>query len=89
MHYLKKQLFNQLSFEQYLKLLQRGYLFAYKTGFLRFSSAYNYHYHVKRFINKGDTVLDIGANLGYFSLLFAQWVGATRSLKRTNWYRQI
>jgi len=31
---------------------------------------------VRREIQPGDTVLDIGANIGYFTLLFAQLVGA-------------
>ncbi|MDR1585433.1 MAG: FkbM family methyltransferase [Prevotellaceae bacterium] len=77
MFHLKKLLFGKLSFEQYLRLLQRGYLFAYRTGLLKFSPEYNYHYNVKKLINKGDTVIDIGANLGYYSFLFARWVGKT------------
>ncbi len=28
-------------------------------------------------IKKGDVVLDVGANLGYYTLLFSQWVGPT------------
>ena len=30
---------------------------------------------IKTKINPGDTVLDIGANIGYFSVLFSEWVG--------------
>ena len=30
---------------------------------------------IKTKINPGDTVLDIGANIGYFTVLFSEWVG--------------
>ena len=30
---------------------------------------------IKTKINKGDIVLDIGANIGYYSVLFSEWVG--------------
>ncbi|WP_353572721.1 FkbM family methyltransferase [Candidatus Albibeggiatoa sp. nov. BB20] len=32
---------------------------------------------VKQYIKQGDVVIDIGANIGYYSLLFAQLVGET------------
>ena len=32
---------------------------------------------LSRLVESGQVVLDIGANIGYFSLLFAKWVGAT------------
>jgi len=47
------------------------------TGILHFSHNYDLHYYVKNLINKGNTVIDIGANLGYYSFLFAKWVGTS------------
>jgi len=72
---MQKLLYNLVSQENYLRILQRGYFLAYHLGLLKWNANYAYHYFVKRFINKGDTIIDIGANLGYFSILFAKWTG--------------
>lgn len=71
----KRLLFKTLSLENYLRFLQRSYFALYHLGILRMSENYCHHYFVKRFIHKGDVVVDIGANLGYYSMLFARWVG--------------
>jgi FkbM family methyltransferase len=42
---------------------------------LKYNSTYAYHYFAKHLINQGDTVIDIGANLGYYSFLFSRWTG--------------
>ncbi|MDR2804665.1 MAG: FkbM family methyltransferase [Dysgonamonadaceae bacterium] len=73
---IKKFLYQSLTLENYLRVLQRSYFWAYQTGILKRSSDYAYHYFVKQLIREGDVVLDIGANLGYYSILFAQWVGS-------------
>lgn len=44
------------------------FLGSYETETLLFSS---------RFIDKGDHVLDIGANIGYFTVLFSTYVGSS------------
>ena len=72
---IKKILYSNLSCDNYLRVLQRSYFFLYRVGFLKFNRKFDYHYYVKKLINKGDTVIDIGSNLGYFSILFARWVG--------------
>jgi len=72
---IKAYLFRLLGEENYLKLLNRGFFFLYNTGLLKSNAGYSYHYFVKRFIKKGDTVVDIGANLGYFTKLYSKWVG--------------
>lgn len=77
MAFLKRFLFRNLSLENYLRVLQRTYFTLYKTGILRWNKIYIYHYYVKKLIKDGDAVIDIGANLGYYSLLFSKWVGMT------------
>lgn len=72
---VKKFLYKSLSMENYLRLLQRSYFFLYNCGVLRFSEKYACHYSIKKFIKPGDHILDIGANLGYYSILFAKWAG--------------
>jgi FkbM family methyltransferase len=72
---LKRFLCKSLSLENYLRFLQQGYFLAYNIGFLKRNPDYSYHYFVRKLIKNGDVVVDIGANLGYYSILFARWVG--------------
>lgn len=74
---IKKFTFRYFKIENYLRILQWAYFVSYKTGLLRLNENYTYHYHVKKLIRKGDIIIDIGANLGYYSILFAKWTGAT------------
>lgn len=75
MKFIKRLIFRTLGTERYLRTMQNGYFILYRTGLLRLSSDYDLHYYVHRLVHKGDTVIDIGANLGYYSVLFAEWVG--------------
>jgi len=72
---IKKFLYSNLSCDNYLRVLQRSYFLLYGLGFLKFNPKFACHYYAKRLINKGETVIDIGSNLGYYSILFARWVG--------------
>ena len=60
MSVIKKILYNSLSLEGYLRLLQRSYFVLYNIGLLRFSGKFHYHYNIKKLIDRGDTILDIG-----------------------------
>ncbi|MFA8451621.1 MAG: FkbM family methyltransferase [Bacteroidales bacterium] len=61
----KKLLFKALSTEQYLRFLSNSFLKAYKLGILK--KRFPQHYFVKNLIDRGDYIIDIGANLGYYS----------------------
>jgi len=72
---IKRIIFKTTGLKNYLRILQRTYFLLYNTGLLKFNPVYDCHYYVKHMINKGDIIIDIGANLGYYSLLFARWTG--------------
>ncbi|MCL2511269.1 MAG: FkbM family methyltransferase [Bacteroidales bacterium] len=72
---LRKILYKNLPFERYLKVLSRLYFFSYRSGLLKNNPKIRYPYFLKNIVKKGDVVIDIGANLGYYSCLFARWVG--------------
>lgn len=72
---IKSLLFSLLGEERYLKVLNKGFFFMYNAGLLKSDEAYKYHYFAKNLIKEGDTVVDIGANLGYYTKLFSKWVG--------------
>src|ERR1700730_4340855 len=54
----------------------------FERVFLALYAAYKHHFEagpVKRlqeFVPTGSVVIDVGANVGFFALRFAQWVGA-------------
>ncbi|MFN5910311.1 MAG: FkbM family methyltransferase [Bacteroidota bacterium] len=72
MQSIKKLLYRILSEKQYLRLLHRVFYLLYDLGLLRNDKRFKYHYAVKKLIKPEYTVVDIGANLGYFSRNFAR-----------------
>ena len=75
MPFLKKTFFKILGLKNYLRVLHRSFHFMYANGMLKKDIIYKYHYFDANLILPGDTVIDIGANLGYYTVLFAKWVG--------------
>lgn len=67
---VKSLLFKLLKLNGYLSVTQKGYLLGLKSGLLKTSPSYQWHYFVKKLLQPGDFVLDIGANLGYFTTQF-------------------
>jgi len=74
--FIKKTIFKTLSFKQYLQIISKLYFLQYNLGLLKNNPSYKYHYFLKNIIKPNDVVIDIGANLGYYSKLFSKWVGA-------------
>ena len=74
-NFIKQTLFRVLGLNGYLSIIQKSYLLAYKTGMLKNNKIYAWHYFVKNLLRSTDTIIDIGANLGYFAVIFKQQLG--------------
>lgn len=72
---LKTALYKFLGLKNYLRLLYRTLAFAMDNGFLKKDEAYLLHQFTQKIIRKGNHVLDIGANLGYYTRQFLKAVG--------------
>ena len=72
MKLIKKILFKVLPERTYLKILHRSFYILYDLKLLRRNKSFKYHYLVKKIIRDGDVIIDIGANLGYFSKTFSR-----------------
>lgn len=77
MKIVKSWLLKLLGQERYLKLVSTVFFVGFSQGWLRNNPAYFTHYLVGRLIKPGQTIIDIGANLGYYSVLFASKTGPT------------
>ena len=75
--FIKRLLFKFLGQKNYLKTMHVFFFFFYKLGVLKGNHLFKYHYFVPKLVKEGDCVVDIGANLGYFSKIFSSVVGKT------------
>ena len=72
MKIIKRFLSKILTVSAYLKVMHRGFYLLYRLNILAFDSKFKFHYAVKKWISPTDYVVDIGANLGYFSKTFSR-----------------
>lgn len=75
--FIKRVLYRNLSLDSYLKVLSRCFFIGYNLGLSPRSTAYEYPHFLHRLVSRGDTVIDIGANLGYYSRLLSRMVSRT------------
>ncbi|MEG1884900.1 MAG: FkbM family methyltransferase [Alistipes sp.] len=74
---IHKILYKTLSLEGYLRAVSRLFFISYRLGIGKHSPATEYVYHLRRLVKEGETVIDIGANLGYYTRTLSQLVGVT------------
>lgn len=72
---LHRLLYRLLPLRQYLAVVSRLYFITLWLGRGRRSRAMEYVYHLPALVREGDAVIDIGANLGYYSLPLSRIVG--------------
>ena len=69
-------LYRLLSLEGYLRVVSRLFFLTRALGIGRNGRALEYNYHLPQLVKRGDTAIDIGANLGYYTRPLADIVGA-------------
>lgn len=72
MKFIRKIIYSILGFKLYLKLVSKTYLKLILNGKLK--KEYPEIHFLKNIVKAGDTVIDIGANLGYYSTVLSKIV---------------
>ncbi|MBR5484602.1 MAG: FkbM family methyltransferase [Alistipes sp.] len=68
-------LYRLLSLENYLRVVSSMFFLYRALGLGRKGRALEYVYHLPQLVAKGDTAIDIGANLGYYARPIADIIG--------------
>ncbi|WP_295936203.1 FkbM family methyltransferase [uncultured Alistipes sp.] len=73
--FIHKILYKNLSLEGYLRAVSRMFFLWQRLGIGRYAPATEYVYHLPKLVRAGDTAIDIGANLGYYSRTLSRLTG--------------
>ncbi len=75
MNFIKRIFFKLLGVRAYLRFISRLFFFSYFNGLLKKKPEFECHYMAQQLVKSGDYVIDLGANLGYYSVIFSKLVG--------------
>ena len=78
--------------KNYFRIVSRSFFILYRLGVLRSRKSFECHYYIKRLVKEGDSVIDIGANFGYYTILFSDLVketGHVYAVEPVELYREI
>ncbi len=70
-----KILYRLLPLEAYLRVVSRLFFLWQRTGMGRYAPATEYVRHLPQLVRRGDTCIDIGANLGYYTRTLSRLAG--------------
>jgi FkbM family methyltransferase len=92
MNFIKRFIFKILGVKRYLRIVSRLFFISFFNGMLKGKKSFYCHYFTYKLINKGDYIIDLGANLGYYSLIFSKLTGNTGkvfSIEPVEMFREI
>jgi FkbM family methyltransferase len=75
MKFIKKVLYLIFNERLYFRIISSFFFILYFPGLLKVSGKFRMHYFVRNLVRKGDTIIDIGANLGYYTSIFGRATG--------------
>ncbi|NPE31749.1 FkbM family methyltransferase [Methanococcoides sp. SA1] len=90
--FIKRILYKLLGRKQYLLFISKLFFILYKINLLKNNQSFEFHYFIKKLVKNDDHIIDIGANLGYYSRLFSKLVGTSGkvfSVEPIPLYRQL
>lgn len=92
MNSIRRFLFRMLGVKNYLTVVSRLFFLLYDLRLLKGNPKFDCHYFINKLVKKGDVVIDLGANLGYYSRNFARLVeksGHVYSVEPVEMYRDV
>lgn len=81
-----------LGYKTYLLLVSKVFFILYRLQLLRLFKSFEMHYFIQKLIKPGYNVIDLGANMGYYSVTFSRLVkknGSVTAIEPVKLYQDI